>query len=84
MPFLPPNQQRQSTEGNCLCMAVTCIIYVQCVCNRMTEYVDHLHEHFVEPVVVTDGCYQVPQVRLRSTNSSALYVDRPLVLQNVM
>lgn len=25
------------------------------------EYVDHLHEHFVEPVVVTGGRYQAPQ-----------------------
>jgi len=28
----------------------------------VTEYADHLHEHFVDPVVVKDGCYQVPQV----------------------
>ena len=27
---------------------------------RMIEYVDHLHEHFVHPVVVRDGAYQVP------------------------
>jgi len=27
---------------------------------RMIEYVDHLHEHFVDPVVVTGGRYQVP------------------------
>jgi len=32
------------------------------VCDRVTEYVDLLHEHFVDPVVVKDGCYQVPQV----------------------
>jgi len=25
--------------------------------NRMIEYVDHLHEHFVDPVVVKNGCY---------------------------
>ncbi|GAA0990291.1 L-fuconate dehydratase [Subtercola frigoramans] len=29
--------------------------------NRVTEYVDHLHEHFVEPCVVTDGAYRLPQ-----------------------
>jgi L-fuconate dehydratase len=28
--------------------------------NRVTEYVDHLHEHFVEPCIVEDGAYQLP------------------------
>jgi L-fuconate dehydratase len=28
---------------------------------RMIEYVDHLHEHFVEPVVIRQGSYQAPQ-----------------------
>jgi L-fuconate dehydratase len=28
--------------------------------NRVTEYVDHLHEHFVDPCVVTDGHYVLP------------------------
>jgi L-fuconate dehydratase len=27
---------------------------------RVTEYVDHLHEHFVDPCTVTNGRYQVP------------------------
>jgi L-fuconate dehydratase len=27
---------------------------------RCIEYVDHLHEHFVDPCVVRGGCYQVP------------------------
>jgi len=27
---------------------------------RVTEYVDHLHEHFVEPCVVEGGAYRVP------------------------
>jgi L-fuconate dehydratase len=27
---------------------------------RMIEYVDHLHEHFVDPVVMRNGRYQVP------------------------
>jgi len=27
---------------------------------RMIEYVDHLHEHFVSPVVITDGSYRAP------------------------
>jgi len=28
--------------------------------NRVIEYVDHLHEHFTDPVVLKNGCYQVP------------------------
>ena len=28
--------------------------------NRVTEFVDHLHEHFVEPCVVIDGAYLIP------------------------
>ncbi len=27
---------------------------------RVTEYVDHLHEHFIDPVVVRDGRYRLP------------------------
>ena len=30
--------------------------------DRVIEYVDHLHEHFVDPVVVNDGAFQVPTV----------------------
>ncbi|MFD8984762.1 L-fuconate dehydratase [Streptomyces sp. NPDC059564] len=28
--------------------------------NRVIEYVDHLHQHFVEPVVIRDGHYTAP------------------------
>jgi L-fuconate dehydratase len=28
---------------------------------RMIEYVDHLHEHFTEPVLVTAGRYRLPR-----------------------
>ena len=28
--------------------------------DRVVEYVDHLHEHFLEPVVIRDGRYLVP------------------------
>ena len=28
--------------------------------NRVVEYVDHLHEHFIDPVVVRAGRYQAP------------------------
>jgi L-fuconate dehydratase len=27
---------------------------------RVIEFVDHLHEHFVDPVVIEDGCYRAP------------------------
>jgi L-fuconate dehydratase len=28
--------------------------------NRVTEFVDHLHEHFVDPCIVADGAYVLP------------------------
>ena len=28
---------------------------------RIIEYVDHLHEHFVDPCVVRDGRYMMPE-----------------------
>ncbi|CAO3647920.1 unnamed protein product [Cunninghamella echinulata] len=28
--------------------------------NRILEYVDHLHEHFLDPVVIKNGCYVTP------------------------
>jgi L-fuconate dehydratase len=28
--------------------------------NRVIEYVDHLHEHFVDPIEVRGGAYRVP------------------------
>jgi len=30
--------------------------------NRIVEYVDHLHEHFVDPVVIRNGRYMPPSV----------------------
>jgi L-fuconate dehydratase len=30
--------------------------------DRVVEYVDHLHEHFLDPVVVRNGHYQVPSM----------------------
>ena len=29
--------------------------------NRVTEFVDHLHEHFVDPVVIKRARYVVPE-----------------------
>jgi L-fuconate dehydratase len=28
--------------------------------NRVLEYVEHLHEHFLDPVVIRDGHYMAP------------------------
>jgi len=28
--------------------------------NRVLEYVDHLHEHFITPVIIKNGCYMPP------------------------
>ena len=48
---------------------------------RMIEYVDHLHEHFVDPVRVTDGRYAAPRRPGASTEmhaaSLAEYEFRP-------
>ncbi|WP_422350258.1 L-fuconate dehydratase [Flagellimonas sp.] len=30
--------------------------------DRIIEYVDHLHEHFLDPVEIKDGCYMPPQL----------------------
>jgi len=49
-----------------LCELVQHLSIIDYVCisgsleGRMIEYVDHLHEHFLDPVVVREGAYQVP------------------------
>jgi L-fuconate dehydratase len=43
--------------------------------HRVTEYVDHLHEHFVDPCVVVDGHYVLPE----APGYSARLFDRTLV-----
>lgn len=30
--------------------------------NRIIEYVDHLHEHFIDPVIINRGCYMPPKM----------------------
>ena len=40
--------------------------------DRVIEYVDHLHEHFVDPVVIRDGRYVAPRT---PGFSSALTAD---------
>ena len=50
-----------------LCEYVQHLSYFDYACvsgsmeNRVIEYVDHLHEHFVEPVRIVKGCYMAPQ-----------------------
>jgi len=46
------------------------------LCDRIIEYVDHLHSHFVDPVVVRDGCYQVPQVDILSLPQHCVSINR--------
>ena len=49
-----------------LCELVQHLSVIDYVCvsgsldGRMIEYVDHLHEHFVDPVVIRDARYVVP------------------------
>jgi L-fuconate dehydratase len=49
-----------------LCELVQHLSVIDYVCisgsleGRMIEYVDHLHEHFLDPVVIRDGAYVVP------------------------
>lgn len=44
--------------------------------NRVTEYVDHLHEHFADPCVVTNARYVVPSQPGYSAEILAASVDR--------
>ena len=50
-----------------LCEYVQHLAFYDFICvsgtteGRMTEYVDHLHEHFVDPVTVVGGRYRLPQ-----------------------
>ena len=49
-----------------LCEYVQHISMIDFICisgtmeNRVIEYVDHLHEHFLNPCVVEEGCYRAP------------------------
>ena len=40
-------------------LSATCVFIVAC---RVVEYIDHLHQHFVDPVIVKKGSYQAPTV----------------------
>ena len=41
----------------------------------MTEFADHLHEHFVDPVVVERGRYRVPMAPGYSITMHAASLD---------
>ena len=49
-----------------LCEYVQHLAFFDFICvsgttdGRVLEYVDHLHEHFLDPVMVTNGCYRLP------------------------
>ena len=43
--------------------------------NRVIEYVDHLHEHFVDPVTVRGGCYFPPERAGYSTEMKRASLD---------
>jgi len=44
--------------------------------NRVLEYVDHLHEHFVEPVVIRNGNYMPPRKAGYSIEMHAVTLER--------
>ena len=44
--------------------------------DRVCEYVDHLHEHFVDPCVVKDAHYVVPEAPGYSITMKAESLDR--------
>jgi L-fuconate dehydratase len=44
--------------------------------NRVLEYVDHLHEHFIDPVVIRNGFYMPPQLPGYSIEMHAGSLDR--------
>ena len=45
---------------------------------RCLEYVDHLHEHFVDPCVVTGGSYQMPTAPGTSITMKAASIEQHL------
>ena len=65
-----------------LCELVQHLAVVDYVCvsgrleGRMVEYVDHLHEHFIDPVVVEHGRYRVPSRPGYSAQMRAESIER--------
>ena len=51
--------------------------------NRVTEFVDHLHEHFTDPRIVVNGAYRVPEapgfpIRIRPETLARECRDSPV------
>ena len=44
----------------------------------MIEYVDHLHEHFVDPVVISNGRYLAPTVPAPARRAPGVRPGAPL------
>lgn len=65
-----------------LCEYVQHLALIDYVCvsgslgNRVLEYVDHLHQHFLDPVVMRDGNYQVPDAPGYSIEMKAASLSR--------
>ena len=65
-----------------LCEYVQHLALIDYVCvsgsleNRVLEYVDHLHEHFLDPVVMRGGRYQVPTAPGYSIEMKPASLDR--------
>lgn len=65
-----------------LCEYVQHLALIDYVCvsgsleNRVLEYVDHLHEHFLDPVVMRGGRYQVPVAPGYSIEMKPASLDR--------
>lgn len=65
-----------------LCEYVQHLAIIDYVCvsasleHRVVEYVDHLHEHFVDPVVVKNGRYMPPQAPGYSITMKPASLDR--------
>ena len=65
-----------------LCEYVQHVSMIDFVCfsgtteGRVTEYVDHLHEHFVDPCVVKNAAYQVPTAPGDSGEMKAASLER--------
>jgi L-fuconate dehydratase len=65
-----------------LCEYVQHLAMIDYVCvsgtfeSRVLEYVDHLHEHFVEPVVIQNGRYMPPKLPGYSIEMKPASLDR--------
>ena len=46
--------------------------------NRIIEYVDHLHDHFYDPVIIKDGAYMPPKLAGYSITMKSESLDRYL------